>query len=108
LNLKPIAMPNVILNRLERLDYFIRIKATGTPQELASKLGLSRSSLYEYINVLKERGAVIHFCRKRHCFYYQEEGCFQFTFMKKEFTPEEKEKLTTDRRQVKGIQYNLR
>jgi len=75
-------MPKNIINRLERLDYLIRVKATGTPGELACKLGISRSTLYEYINLLKDRGASITFCRKRSCFYYEEDGSFRFRFLK--------------------------
>ncbi len=42
------------LNRFLRLDQLIRLKATGTPKELAKKIGVSESALYEYINEMKE------------------------------------------------------
>jgi predicted DNA-binding transcriptional regulator YafY len=73
-------MSKRIIDRLERLDFFIRTKATGTPEQLASKLGISRSTLYDYIAIMKQRGAPISFSRDRKCFYYKTEGRFRFTY----------------------------
>ena len=36
----PTAMTKNILQRLERLDHLIHIKATGTPKKLADKLNI--------------------------------------------------------------------
>ena len=44
----------VDLTKLSRLDQLIRRKATGSPNELAQRLEMSRSSLYELIAFLKE------------------------------------------------------
>jgi biotin operon repressor len=70
--------------RIERLDRLIRIKATGTPDQLADKLGMSRRSVFDYINLMKENGAPIKFCAYRQSYYYDEEGAFTilFTFKK--------------------------
>jgi len=76
-------MSKHFVDRLERMDYLIRTKATGTPAELADKLNISRRSVYDYINLLKEMGAPIAFCRKRKSFYYEAEGHFQFKFLDK-------------------------
>ena len=69
-----------IINRLEHLDYLIRTISTGNPAEIADRLGISRSRLYEYITLLKDRGAPISFSRQRKCFYYETEGRFLFTY----------------------------
>ena len=42
------------LVKLNRLDQLIRRKVTGTPDELARRLEMSRSSLFEMIAFLKE------------------------------------------------------
>lgn len=76
-------MPTELLNRLEYLDHLIRIKGTGTPEQLAGKLKISRRSLYNHIRLLKEHGAPIMFCRKRGSYYYTEDGRFYFCFLKK-------------------------
>jgi predicted DNA-binding transcriptional regulator YafY len=61
------------LQRLERIDYLIRRKATGTPEEFAIQMNLSRSALMEYIREMKEIGAPIVYCRQRQSYYYKEE-----------------------------------
>ena len=47
--------------RIERIDRLIRLKATGSPKEFAKKLGISESSLYEYLRYLKDKGGPIEF-----------------------------------------------
>jgi hypothetical protein len=44
----------VDLVKLERLDGLIRRHATGSPGELAERLGMSRSSLFELIAFLRD------------------------------------------------------
>jgi len=52
----------VDLEKLDRLDNLIRRKATGCPDELAKRLGLSRSSLFEFISFLRDvMEAPIHY-----------------------------------------------
>ena len=43
----------VDLEKLDRLDTLIRRKATGCPDVLAQRLGISRSSLFEIISFLR-------------------------------------------------------
>ena len=38
---------------IERLDGLIRWKATGKPEDLASKLGVARSTVYELIECIR-------------------------------------------------------
>lgn len=44
----------VDLVKLNRLNHLIRRQATGTPEELAERLDISRSSLFEIISYLRE------------------------------------------------------
>lgn len=74
-------MQKEIFQRLKRLDHLIRIKGTGTPLQLAEKLGLSERSVYEYINLMKDLGAPIKFDAYRESYYYEREGHFLVSFL---------------------------
>lgn len=63
---------------IERLDQLIRLKATGTPCELAKKINLSRRHTYRIINEMKNMGFPIEYCRTRQSFYYQVDVRFKF------------------------------
>jgi len=45
---------------------------TGTPEELASRLGVSRTSLYELIDELRSRGAPIAYSKSAKTFFYRQ------------------------------------
>ena len=47
------------IEKLQRLDRFIRLQCTGTPGELAIKLQVSESTLYELLSLAKNLGAYI-------------------------------------------------
>jgi predicted DNA-binding transcriptional regulator YafY len=51
------------IERLQRIDNLIRHKATGSPKELAERLEISESTLYEDMNDLRTMGAEIIYCR---------------------------------------------
>lgn len=76
-------------DRIKRIDYLIRIKGTGTAGELADKLKISRKSVYNLLNEMKDRGAPIKFDQFRGSYYYDEEGYFKisFYFKKKDYEP---------------------
>lgn len=66
---------------MTRIDHLIRIKGTGTPSELAGKIGISERSTYEYIRLMKEFGAPVLYSRQRKSYYYREEGRFMISFL---------------------------
>lgn len=68
------------LELVERIDQLIRLKATGTSQELAGKLGISRSTVYAYLTLMKELGAPLYYCKKTRSFCYSYEVRFIFGF----------------------------
>jgi predicted DNA-binding transcriptional regulator YafY len=74
-------MQKDIFERLARIDHLIRIKGTGTPVQLASKIGVSERSVYDYLNLMKEFGAPIKFDTYRETYYYEEDGYFLVTFL---------------------------
>lgn len=42
------------LSIISRINFFIGHKATGTPEEFAQKLDISRRMLFKYLKILKE------------------------------------------------------
>lgn len=69
-------------NRLEHLDYLIRLKATGNPNSLAKKMRLSVRTIFGYIDILKSLGAPISYNKEKETYYYTENGTFYFKFKK--------------------------
>ena len=58
------------IERLKRIDYLIRHKATVTPAQLAEKLEISESTLYEYLNDMEMLGAEITYNRQSMSYEY--------------------------------------
>ena len=58
------------LDRIKKMDDLIRRKATGTPEEFAEKMGLSRIALLKYIKLLKEMNAPIEYDYNRRSYHY--------------------------------------
>ncbi|MBX2929126.1 MAG: hypothetical protein KF852_14915 [Saprospiraceae bacterium] len=56
----------------ERIDALIRRGATGTPEALALRIGLSRRHLLRLIGALREQGFPIAFDKCRSTYYYTE------------------------------------
>ena len=71
---------NNLLSRLQRMDHLILTKATGRPSELASKIGISERSIYDYLKLMREMGAPIKFSHSRKSYYYQPSGHFLIGF----------------------------
>lgn len=66
---------------VKRIDYLTRLKATGTPNELAQKLKVSPSTIYEYIIVMKTTlNAPISYSRVRRSYYYKKTGSLKVGF----------------------------
>jgi predicted DNA-binding transcriptional regulator YafY len=74
-------MQKEIFQRLTRIDHLIRIKGTGTPAQLADKIGISERSTYEYLRLMKDFGAPVSYSRQRKSYYYKEEGRFTISFL---------------------------
>jgi len=68
---------------IERIDQMIRLKNTGTPEELAKKLGISESTLYVCLDIMKGRGANIEYDKYAKTYFYLSEGEFDFHFIPK-------------------------
>lgn len=69
------------INRLYQLDQLIRTRATGTPQQLAAKLGLSPSGWYSLRDKLvNDMGCPLDYDPYRSSYYYTEEVKFEIGF----------------------------
>jgi predicted DNA-binding transcriptional regulator YafY len=58
-------------NLIGRADQLIRLKATGTADEFAVKLGISRATLFRLLEYLRSTGASVKFCKYRKAYYYE-------------------------------------
>lgn len=66
------------LHLIAHADQLIRMKATGTPDELSNKLGISRSSWYEVKKVMTDDlNFPIAYDRYRQAYYYTRAGHFE-------------------------------
>ena len=61
------------LERLRKIHQLIKKRNTGSPNELANRLKISRRQLYNVIEYLKEIEAPLIFSRKNNTFYYEHE-----------------------------------
>ena len=64
------------IERLQVLHALILQKKTGTPEQLAKRLGVSRSCLYNLIEELRVFQMPILYSRKIESFYYEKEVKF--------------------------------
>ena len=64
-----------MVDKFHRIDQLIRMKATGQPNELARKLSVSPSTVYEYMDIMKKvLAAPIKYCTSRRSYVYDENG----------------------------------
>lgn len=70
---------------MERIDKMIARKATGSPQELAERLNISRASLHRVIDVMKFFGAPIEYCISSQSYIYTCEVAFYCGFYAKSY-----------------------
>ena len=61
------------IERMQLLNKLIREQRTGSPEELAERLGVSRRQLYAYLEYMKDFGLDICFSRKLNSFMYCDE-----------------------------------
>ena len=59
--------------RMERLQHYIKRECTGDADELAEKLGVSRRTLFNYLETLRIDRMAIKFSRYRKTYYYEHE-----------------------------------
>jgi biotin operon repressor len=60
------------IDRLKKLDSLIKKEFTGTAEEFAEKIGISRSMLMINLDEMREMGAQIKFNPIRKTYYYEQ------------------------------------
>lgn len=60
------------LDRISMMHKLVSRQITGTPEEFAVQLGVSRTSLYELIDELRSRGAPIAYSKSAKTFFYRQ------------------------------------
>ncbi len=65
---------------LERIDFLISQRATGTSIQLSKKLGISKTTLYRMITTMKELDAPITYNPMIQSFVYEKPCRFTFGF----------------------------
>lgn len=68
---------------IERIDQLIKMKATGSARDLAKRLNVSKSTMYEIIDTMKNMGAEIEYCNHRKSYYYIHEKVLAIGFVEK-------------------------
>ena len=58
------------IERIKKMHLLISTEKTGSPNDFAKQLHLSRSQMYNMLNKLKELDATIKYCKKKQSFYY--------------------------------------
>ena len=61
-----------IMSRIERIDQLIKMKATGSPEELAERLKISKRQVFRYLDMIKNQGKNIHYEPLRRSYTYKE------------------------------------
>jgi len=66
---------------IERIDQLIKLKATGSARELASRINLSKSTVYEILELMKMMGAEIEYDSERRSYFYSREKTLSIGFI---------------------------
>ena len=72
------------LQLIERVDQLIRMKATGSANDLARKLGVSRSTVFEILDTMRIMGAEIEFCKYKKTYFYSKDKVLAIGFVTKD------------------------
>ena len=71
---------NEYLTRIKQIDKLIRLRHTGTPEKCACKLNISKRTLYNYINEMRDIGTPISYSKELQSYIYTTEGGFYAGF----------------------------
>ena len=66
---------------IERVDGLIKLKSTGTADDLSRRLCVSRRSVYNILELMRNMGAPIEYCQIRRTYYYSHQCDFVLGFV---------------------------
>jgi transcriptional antiterminator len=78
------------IERMQLLNKLIKEQRTGSPEELAERLGVSRRQLYAYLEYMKDFGLEICFSRNLNSFMFCDEQEMKIDFRIQLLKPSEK------------------
>jgi len=74
---------NIIMKQIElieRIDQLVRMQATGSAEDLASRLNISKTKVYRAINTMRDLNAPVVYDMTIQSFVYENEVGFRFGF----------------------------
>lgn len=83
------------IERIQCMNKLIQQEKTGTPNELARRLGVCERQLYNLIESIRDMGIEIHYCKKRKTYTYRNIDSLMINF---EFKPINR----TDQKEITG------
>ena len=83
-----------ILDRIDRMNKLVKEARTGSPDEFATRLGVSRTSLYELLDELRSRGAPIGYSKSVKTFLYTEPFDITITCILRPLSDKDKKDLS--------------
>ncbi len=73
-----------MLIKIQQIISAINLKQTGTPKELAQKLGVSERMIYVYIDIIKnDFKAPVGYDKQLKTYYFKEEGVLNLNWQEK-------------------------
>jgi hypothetical protein len=82
------------IDRIGKMHKLVLRRRTGTPDEFAGQLGVSRTTLYELIDELRSRGAPITYSKSTRTFFYSRPYEISITCSMRPLTGSEEEDNT--------------
>jgi predicted DNA-binding transcriptional regulator YafY len=82
------------IDRINKMHKMLSSEKTGTPKQLATKLGICESRLYCIVDDLKLQNVPIAYCRKRESYYYTRPFKIAASLLLQDLTEEETKNIS--------------
>ena len=81
------------IEKFKKAHQLIQLENTGNPENFSKILKMSRSQMYNVIDVLKDLGAPIKYSRKSQSFYYEASFDLDLRFSLRTITDQETKEI---------------
>ncbi|MEO6302799.1 MAG: HTH domain-containing protein [Bacteroidia bacterium] len=68
------------LKRIQYIDFLITSKSACSVDEISAKLKTSRRQVINNLNLMKDLGAPLKYCKKRKHYYFEENKKFSYKY----------------------------
>ncbi|UXP32025.1 DNA-binding protein [Reichenbachiella agarivorans] len=96
------------IENLQLINKLILQERTGSPDELANRLGVSRSKLYEMIDMMKVWGLNVVYDRTARSFRFERQEALEIEFSLRVLREDESEKLYGGRQVFPSVLFSGR